>query len=62
MAFWDKFGMNYFDLLKLPEDVFSALKKVMNLDSMNKSMKNDEPPPRPNPPGRNRGGRHSINF
>ena len=61
MAFWDKFGMNYFDLLKLPEDVFSALKKVMNLDSMNKNLKNEEPP-RPNPPARGRGGRHSINF
>ena len=39
MASWDKFGMNYFDLLKLPQDVFSALKRVMSLDNTHKSEK-----------------------
>ena len=42
MAFWDKFGMNYFDILKLPQDVFSALKKVMSLDNTYKSEKMNE--------------------
>ncbi len=42
VAFWDKFGMNYFDLLKLPQDVFSALKKVMTLESNYRSMKMEE--------------------
>lgn len=42
VAFWDKFGMNYFDILKLPQDVFMALKKVMMLDNMNKNAKMEE--------------------
>ena len=60
-SFWEKFGMNYFDLLKLPQEVFSALKKVMILDNMHKNQKLDEmshpaPPPKPSrvpppPPG-----------
>lgn len=42
VAFWDKFGMNYFDILKLPQNVFLALKKVMTLDNMNKNTKLEE--------------------
>jgi hypothetical protein len=42
VAFWEKFGMNYFDILKLPQDVFSALKKVMSLENTNKSERMDE--------------------
>ena len=42
VAFWDKFGMNYFDILKLPQDVFMALKKVMMLDNTNKNAKMEE--------------------
>ena len=41
-AFWEKFGMNYFDILNLPQDVFSALKKVMMLENTNRSAKMDE--------------------
>jgi len=37
VAFWEKFGMNYFDILNLPQDVFFALKKVMTLESATKT-------------------------
>lgn len=40
VAFWDKFGMNYYDILKLPHETFLFLKKVMSLqmDYRNRSM------------------------
>ena len=67
VAFWDKFGMNYFDILKLPQDVFMALKKVMMLDNMNKNAKMEEMSQSTHqkrqvsqPPAR-RGG-HSVKF
>ena len=33
MSFWDKFGLNYFDILKLPSETFFMLKKIMGLES-----------------------------
>ena len=39
VAFWDKFGMNYNDVMSLPNDTFLFLKKIMQLDNDNK-MKN----------------------
>lgn len=37
IAFWDKFGLNYFDLLKLPRETYMMLKKIMNFDNECKS-------------------------
>lgn len=42
LSFWDKFGMNYFDIMKLPRDMFAMLKKMMTLDNNYKSMKYNE--------------------
>lgn len=39
VAFQDKFGMNYFDIMRLPQDVFGALKKIMVLENNFKSAK-----------------------
>lgn len=33
VSFWDKFGLNYFDLLKLPAQTVNNLKRIMNLDN-----------------------------
>ena len=33
VAFWEKFGMNYYDILKLPHETFLFLKKIMSLQS-----------------------------
>lgn len=41
VAFQDKFGMNYFDIMRLPQDVFGALKKIMVLENNFKSEKID---------------------
>lgn len=67
-AFWDKFGINYFDMLKLPQEVFSALKQTLTLDNVNKSAKMDEMTQAAqrqsqrnmNPHGR--GNTHSVRF
>lgn len=32
-AFWDKFGLNYFDVMNLPNNLYVALRKVMQLDN-----------------------------
>ena len=32
-AFWDKFGMNYFDIMKLPQETFRVLKQVLSLEN-----------------------------
>lgn len=39
MAFWDKFGLNYFDIQRLPQEVFAVLKKMMSLESDFKTKK-----------------------
>ena len=62
VAFWDKFGMNYFDILRLPQDVFSALKKVMALDNMNKSARMNESAGNVQHAQRNPRGGHSVRF
>lgn len=62
MAFWDKFGMNYFDILMLPQDVFSALKKVMTLDSMYKSEKMEDLSKSARQPNDMRRNGRSVNF
>jgi len=36
-AFWEKFGLNYFDIMRLPHELFSHLKTVMSLESSCKS-------------------------
>ncbi len=47
-AFWDKFGLNYFDVMRLPNELFNTLKFIMSLDNEYKSQalegkKNDVP-------------------
>lgn len=37
VAFWEKFGLNYFDIMKMPQELFSKLKYIMVLDNENKS-------------------------
>ena len=32
-AFWDKFGLNYFDVMNLPNNLYVALRKIMHLDN-----------------------------
>ena len=32
-AFWEKFGLNYFDVMNLPNNLYVALRKVMQLDN-----------------------------
>ena len=32
-AFWDKFGLNYFDVMNLPNSLYIALRKIMALDN-----------------------------
>ncbi len=32
-AFWDKFGMNYFDIMRLPQETFRVLKQVLSLEN-----------------------------
>ena len=32
-AFWDKFGLNYFDVMRLPNSLYIALRKIMQLDN-----------------------------
>lgn len=32
-AFWDKFGLNYFDVMNLPNNLYVALRKIMQLDN-----------------------------
>lgn len=33
VAFWEKFGLNYFDIQQLPQDVYDGIRKVMALDN-----------------------------
>lgn len=33
VSFWDKLGLNYFDIMKLPNDIFNFLKKMIALDN-----------------------------
>lgn len=37
MSFWQKFGLNYFDIMKLPNQTFLMLKKIMNLQASYKN-------------------------
>lgn len=37
VAFWDKFGLNYFDIMSLPQDLFIILKRVLSMESNSKS-------------------------
>ena len=60
VVFWEKFGMNYFDILNLPQDVFDALKKVMVLENSYRN-KIDETD-KPQPPLHPRHGGGSISF
>ena len=32
-SFWDKFGLNYFDLQRLPQDVYAKLREVLSRES-----------------------------
>lgn len=58
VAFQDKFGMNYFDIMRLPQDVFSALKKIMVLENNFKSAKIDGAVK----PSQKQGSGHSVRF
>ena len=48
-AFWQKFGLNYYDIQKLPQDTFNMLRRIMQLDN---SSKKTETTPRPTPHGK----------
>ena len=50
-SFWQKFGLNYYDIQKLPKDTFNMLKRVMQLDSSSKKTETSSPS-RPSPRGR----------
>lgn len=39
VSFWSKFGLNYFDIQKLPQDVYDGLRKIMNSENQIDSMK-----------------------
>lgn len=34
-SFWDKFGLNYYDLLNLPHEMYEGLRKVMSEENKN---------------------------
>jgi len=44
ISFWEKFGLNYFDIQKLPYGVFSTIKKMMNLESDFKTKQKTDTP------------------
>lgn len=41
-AFWEKFGLNYYDILHLPHELFVQLKKIMGLESTHKAQKMEQ--------------------
>lgn len=41
-SFWEKFGLNYYDVLSLPHELFVQLKRVMSLESTYKSQKMEQ--------------------
>lgn len=43
LAFWEKFGLNYFDVQRLPRSVFYSLKKMMNMDNDFKARETSKP-------------------
>ena len=45
-SFWEKFGLNYFDILKLPHETYQMLKHIMNLESTYKSKSIESTPTR----------------
>lgn len=32
-SFWEKFGLNYFDIMELPTNVYEGIRKVLSIDS-----------------------------
>lgn len=48
-SFWQKFGLNYYDIQRMPKKTFNTLKKIMQLDN---SSKKTETPSTPLPKGR----------
>lgn len=42
-SFWEKFGMNYNDVLDLPHEVYEGLKKIMSAENKSMSAKKDSP-------------------
>lgn len=66
-AFWEKFGINYFDLLKMPRDLYKILKQVMSLETSNRSASINQMANNANSAKRNAGntskrGRSSVKF
>ena len=39
VSFWNKFGLNYFDIQRLPQDVCDGLRKIMNSENKIETMK-----------------------
>lgn len=37
ISFWEKFGLNYYDIMKLPNETYLMLKKIMGLENDHKS-------------------------
>lgn len=33
VAFWQKFGLNYYDIQRLPQEVFDGLRRILNADN-----------------------------
>jgi hypothetical protein len=66
-AFWEKFGINYFDLLKMPRDLYKILKQVMSLETSNRSasinqMANSVNSAKGNAGNTSKRGRSSVKF
>lgn len=38
LSFWEKFGLNYFDVMKLPNDLYNMLKKMSGLENSYREM------------------------
>ncbi len=45
ISFWEKFGLNYFDLLRLPQETFNQLRTVMQMEITYKNKSTGAPPP-----------------
>ena len=54
VAFWEKFGLNYFDILRLPQETLVQLKTVMQLEITYKNQSVSSHAKPPMAPGRGR--------
>ena len=62
VAFWDKFGLNYYDIMSLPQELFRVLKLVMSLENTNKSQAMESMKNSANAKSNNKRNSHSVSF